>query len=319
MMDRGEISALSPTQRADLIYRQARSELTQGLWRAALGDDRARDSQATSWSQPMGQASGLDALLAVMAQGDAPPRSCETAAPRQAVLASEPRSALPSNVSSADMPLRAEALGPNARHADSITRAAERTGIPATALASIIDAEAGRARDGTWNVHSRNPRSSAAGLGQFLSGTWEAEAERPGTWLNAEANRRGWLNGAGQVTAGSRSSLLTLRYDPEASIQTIADYANGNLQRLKRAGVKVDGDVESVAKAAYLGHHLGPCDAAKFLDGGLNPARAQRLLAAQVGPDEASRRLEEAGNATDAHRRWLNAYADRRINPDRFA
>jgi hypothetical protein len=226
---------------------------------------------------------------------------------------------MPPDESGALGPLNVQALGRNARFADAIVRAGERTGLPPAALASIIDAEAARARDGTWNVHSRNPRSSAAGLGQFLSGTWEAEAERPGTWLNEEARRQGWLDDAGRVTAASRSSVLALRYNPEASIQTIADYARGNLQRLGRSGVRVGGDMESVARAAYLGHHLGPGDAAKFLKGGLDPARAKRLLSAQVGQKEALRRLADCGDATAAHRRWLVAYTERHIRPGRFA
>ncbi|MEW9854483.1 peptidoglycan-binding protein [Novosphingobium sp. M1R2S20] len=319
MIDRTQLSALTPSQRADLIYRQAQSELAQGLWRAALGDEHERNAQSANWSESVGGRSGLDALLALMSDMGSTPAAGKVQQLPESAHAPVEDAPTTSTVTVSDDTLRADALGPNVRHADSISRAAERTGIPATALASIIDAEAGRARDGSWNIHSRNPRSSAAGLGQFLSGTWEAEAERPGTWLNEEANRRGWLNDSGQVTRESRSSLLSLRYDPEASIQTIADYARGNLNRLKRVGVNVDRDVESVARAAYLGHHLGPSDAAKFLNGGLDPARARRLLAAQVGPAEASRRLMEAGNATDAHRRWLTSYTERRINPDRFA
>lgn len=313
-------ASMNPVQRADLIYRNAQSELARSLWQAALGEGDSNDNRFATWSQPSVPNSALDGLLAMInkakpaaLQVDAPPAS----APSND-SGTEPQVA-PVSLLSVDSPLRIESLGANARFGDAITRAAQRTGLPATALASIIDAEAGRGRDGSWNVHSRNPRSSAAGLGQFLSGTWETEAERPGTWLNAEADRRGWLNDKGRVTGDSRSALLALRYDPEANIQAIADYANGNLHRLGRAGVHLGDDVGSIARAAYLGHHLGAGDAAKFLGGGLDPARARRLLDAQVGHAEASRRLAATGNATDAHRGWLLAYTERRIRPQKFA
>lgn len=330
MIDQAQLAALNPTQRAELIYRHAHSELSQGLWRAALGDRGEREEPFAAAIQSAAKPGTLDALLAMMTEAGITGLSPKTpdlvpagflpgvaqAIPYENVLETAPA---PPIVARADSQLRGEALGPNARFADAINRAAERTGFPAGALASIIEAEAARGRDGTWNVHSRNPRSSAAGLGQFLSGTWEGEAEKPGTWLNQESQQRGWLNAAGQVKAQDRGSLLALRYEPEASIQATADYARGNLRQLERSGVQVGSGVESVARIAYLGHHLGPGDAAKFLNGGLDPARARRLLDAQVGAAAASRHVAQTGNAADAHRQWLNAYVDKRINPGRFA
>ena len=50
-----------------------------------------------------------------------------------------------------------------------------------------------KGKGGRWQVMSRNPRSSAAGLGQFLSGTWIGEAQRKGTYLNEVARTRGWI------------------------------------------------------------------------------------------------------------------------------
>ena len=317
MIDRTTLAALAPKQRADLIYREVQSDLAQGLWRAALGTGHDEDSGGSIWGRAAAEPHGIEALMALMSKEDGPEPATDAQARNPNVLLSDDRAeTVPSSTESS---LRIEALGPNARFGDSIVRAAERTGLPASALAAIVDAEAARAQDGSWNVHSRNPRSSAAGLGQFLSGTWEGEAERPGTWLNGEARRRGWLSEGGQVLGEARSALLSLRYDPEASIQAIADYAHGNLQRLSRAGVQVGSDVSSIAHAAYIGHHLAPVDAARFLGGGLDPARAQRLLSAQVGAGEAARRLSQAGDATDAHRRWLLAYTSSHVNPQRYA
>ena len=332
MIDPAQLSALTPSQRADLIYRQAQSELAQTLWRAALGDGE-QDRNPAPWAVPSAQQGGLESLLNLIqgqGQGSGIGRLLASVAENEQAMdqplihveAAAPRT-LPSESSPAEQcvggDLRREALGPNACFAGAIESAAERTGIPASALASIIDAEAARGRDGSWNTHSRNPRSSAAGLGQFLSGTWEGEAERAGTWLNGEAQRRGWLNDAGQVKADSRGSLLALRYDPEASIHAIADYADKNLETLKRSGVTIGATTQSVARAAYLGHHLGPGDAARFLGGGLDSSRARRLLNAQVGQASAARRISAAGDATDAHRQWLTAYVERKIRPERYA
>lgn len=330
MIDQAQLAVLNPKQRADLIYRHAHAELSQGLWRAALGDKGERDSQFAAAIQSAAKPGTLDALLAMMTEAGIMGLSREASAsvptdalpgappsiPYEPVLQTAAAAPIAAHTNSQ---LRAEALGPNERFAGAINRAAERTGLPAGALASIIEAEAARGRDGSWNVHSRNPRSSAAGLGQFLSGTWEGEAEKPGTWLNEEAQQRGWLSAAGQVKADARGQLLALRYDPEASIQATADYARGNLRQLERSGVQMGRGVEDIARVAYLGHHLGPGDAAKFLNGGLDPARARRLLNAQVGATAAARHIAQTGNSADAHRQWLNAYVDKRINPGRFA
>lgn len=330
MIDSAQLSSLTSANRAQVIYRQAQSELAQTLWRAALGEAGERDGGSASWAVPSAHKGGLQSLLdLITGRGDGGlPSSNAQESPQAPVQ--PPFEVKVTNATAAGVPtgtgakaaateLRRDALGPNASFGGAIESAAERTGIPASALASIIDAEAARGRNGSWNTHSRNPRSSAAGLGQFLSGTWEGEAERSGTWLNGEAHRRGWLNSAGQVSAESRGSLLALRYDAEASIQAIADYASKNLDWLKRSGVSIDETATSVARAAYLGHHLGPGDAARFLNGGLDPARAHRLLNAQVGPVSAARRISVAGDAAGAHRQWLNAYVERQIRPERYA
>ena len=325
MIDRTQLEHLQPAQRADLIYREAQSELAQSLWRAAIGDEERAGGAAGSRNAG-GLGFGLDSLLALVAPDGgvarmhcgcphAPTPSNVDAAPAVA----EPAAPTPTAAASASpVPVAENGLGPNARYGGHLNSAAERTGIPAPALAAIIDAEAARGAGGAWNCHSRNPRSSAAGLGQFVTRTWIGEAERSGTWLNAEAARRGWLDGSGQVTASARSSVLALRYDPEASIEATADYAAHNLERLRRSGIEVGDDVADIARSAYLAHHLGPGDAVRFLARGLDDGRAGRLLSAQIGASGASRRIADAGDASAAHRSWLLSYVDRRIRPERF-
>ena len=91
---------------------------------------------------------------------------------------------------------------------------------------------------------SRNGQSSAAGLGQFLGGTWAGEAERAGTHLHSVAAARGWLDERGKVR---RDALLALRFDPETSIQATADYARGNHNQLRRRGVEVGEGADDIA------------------------------------------------------------------------
>ena len=319
MIGRIDLDRLRPEQKAELIYTQARTELSSRLWRAALGSEPAPDAAQSPTSG--GPLSGnLDALLAVLTNGG----RAEAPAPRRSELPGPP---LPAStaVPEAKAPVgaaevgRAGGLGPNSHHQASLERAAQRTGIPTAALAAIVDAEAAKSRDGSWKLYSRNPRSSAAGLGQFLAGTWIGEAERPGTWLNQVARNRGWLSEGGKVIKDARSELLALRYDGETSIHATADYAKGNLDRLRNAGVEIGGGVEKVAQAAYLGHHLGAGDAIKFLKGGIDDRRAATLLKAQIGSASANARLAQTGDASAAHRQWLLGFVERHIRPERFS
>jgi hypothetical protein len=299
-----ELAALPPAERTELIYRAARAGLDQQLWQAALG----RSALPPAAAQP---ASGLpahgplklDALVEALSAED-------RLAPR---LTSIPPAPAPP-ASSTPGSLR---LGPNASFQPLLEQAARRTSLDPGLLAAIIDAEAARRPDGSWNPASRNPRSSASGLGQFLTGTWLDEARRPGSWLAGEAAARGWTNAGGALREGARSALLDLRFDPRASIEAIADHAAANLKRLRAAGVQAD-SLPDQARAAYLAHHLGIGDALRFLGGGLPEGRASRLLAAQVGEVAARRRITETGSAAAAHRTWLLAYVDRRIQPSRF-
>ena len=317
MIDRIDVRQMDARQKAELIYGQARAELSSRLWRAALGED-ATTPGAVLPGEKLTPGSGVDSVLAALIDEDAPMAALRGQAqpPAETTAAAPAPPPIEENHAPAT---EAAGLGPNARHQPALEQAARRTGIPAPALAAIVDAEAAKGRDGSWKLYSRNPRSSAAGLGQFLAGTWQGEAERPGTWLNQVARANGWLTDGGKVARGARGELLALRYDAEASINAVADYAKANLDRLKKAGVAIGGDVESIARSAYLGHHLGVGDAIRFLKDGLEPGRARRLLHAQIGSAGAIRHIAATGDATAAHRAWLTGFVDRHIHPERFA
>jgi len=325
MISAADLARLSPQQRARVIYNEAQSEMTNRLWRAALGDgDRNgdRDNGLPNRTELNSQKpqDGLAQLLAAAREaGASPAMSRPTAAAAPAVSASPAAMDVSGpNPLAGDTPTRCT-LGANARYESVIADCARRTGVPAQAIASIIDAEAAKHRDGSWNTMSRNPRSSAAGLGQFLSGTWAGMAETKGTWLNQVAQQNGWLDQSGKLRSEARSTVLSLRYDPEASIRTIADFAKSNLDRLERNGVPARESVTTIARAAYLSHQLGSGDAMRFLKGQIDPSRARMLLHAQVGTAAAEQRIAATGDASRAHRDWLLGYIDRHVQPDRFA
>lgn len=292
---------LSSESRAALAVADMRQEMLRQLWQAALGDGQSSSGPETSVTDPSLPGSmlgsGLEALLAL--QGQAP----------QAPAAPVGAPAAPSG------PLQ---LRSNAAYTPYFESASARTGLPAAMLAAIVGAEAG-SQNGVWDPNSRNPRSSAAGLTQFLSSTWISETERSGTYLNKVAAANGWLDGNGQVRPSAQDELLALRFDPRASIEAAADYARHNLGALERQGLSSAGLApEELAKRAYLAHHLGVGDAARFLTGRLDPARAQTLLISQIGSEAASARVAVAGNATAAHRQWLTSYIDRKIRLENY-
>ena len=298
--------ALSSPQKAELIYNSARAQLTDRLWRAALGEAPSADAAAPATANG---GIGLDGLMALLDPHGA-------AAPVAAPAVASPVAGSNPLADASLVSLRA--LGPNQRFQPDLTGAASRTGIPAPALAAIVNAEAGRARDGSWQIYARNGRSSAAGLGQFLSGTWRGMAEMKGSWLNGVARARGWLDASGRVATEARSALLALRYDATASINTIADYARHNLDGLRKRGIEIGTGIEAIAQTAYLGHYLGLADATRFLRNQIDPARARQLLAAQIGAGAAAQRIAAVGDAVTAHRDWFLAHASRNLTPGRF-
>ncbi|MEG3144385.1 peptidoglycan-binding protein [Sphingomonas sp. RT2P30] len=337
-----DLSRLAPADKAAIIYAQARSDVATRLWRAALGSYDDSDTGGAMTGAAECPDFNLDTLLSLLVPRNAPSAPASAAPSATPVATGVPPSrntafmtgaaadsgslpaglldsgapdTSPRNTGSSDL---LAGLGPNVRYSGALAAAAARTGIPAAAIAAIVDAEAGKDCNGSWKTGSRNPRSSAAGLGQFLSGTWQGEAERRGTWLHDTAVSKGWLGSDGRLLPAARAALLALRYDGTASINATADYARSSVAHLKQAGIAIGEDIASVARAAYLGHHLGAGDSVRFLKGGLDSGRARLLLDAQVGSANASQRVARTGDAASAHRSWLLDFVNRHVTPSRF-
>lgn len=303
MISAVDTARMTTGQRSAAIYSSAKSELAGRLWRAALGNDHNDDAPTAATAFPEASTAQRSELFDLLRATRVPapnPLSVDPEVPAAPVV----ESAIGSPAG----------LGANARYGPTLATAAARVDLPTATLTAIVNAEAAKSPDGSWQTYSRNPRSTAAGLGQFLSGTWETMASTAGTWLNGIAQAKGWLSAAGSVLPAARSALLALRYDGEASISTIADYARHNLDAFKRAGVPIGDSAESVAQLAYVGHQLGLGDGIRFLKDGLDPHRARLLLNAQVGVASAGQRIEQAGGAAAAHRAWLLEFISRRLH-----
>lgn len=229
-------------------------------------------------------------------------------------------------------------LGSNYIYSNAILTASSRSGIIPQAIAALIDAEAGRDKNGVWNRYATNSKSSARGMTQFLRGTWLSEALRAGTYLHEQAFNMGLVDhypGKGfcvSLSSGKHLSreyidkhntawieddangkkLLDLRNDPMFAINAAVDYGMANLKALAHMGFKLGGlnDGEK-AKLLYLTHHLGSGDAKGFINATITESRAKKLLITQVGPKEANKKAKDLdGRYVAAHREWLIFFID---------
>jgi murein DD-endopeptidase MepM/ murein hydrolase activator NlpD len=184
-------------------------------------------------------------------------------------------------------------LGVNKIYQNEILAAATKCDMDPAGLSSLIDAEAAKLADGIWNRDSRNPKSTAVGLTQFLKGTWIQMATLSQTTLNKAAKERGFVDGNDRVT--NLAALLDLRTDPALSIISAAEYAASNLKFVVRKnppyrGFYDPGTPDGKMRLAYLCHHEGAGGALAYLRGG----KSQSYIDA------------------------LDAYIDRKIVPSHF-
>jgi hypothetical protein len=110
------------------------------------------------------------------------------------------------------------------------------------------------------NANARNPRSSAAGLGQFIDGTWMDMVSRYRPDLAA---------------GKSREEILGMKFDPQLSREMTEAYATENGKKLEAAGLPVR------PGTTYLAHFAGPDGAMKVL--GADPSMpAGQILGQKV-------------------------------------
>ena len=213
-------------------------------------------------------------------------------------------------------------LGVNEVYRQALLKAQEITKIDAAALAALIDAEADKITSGSdkgqWNRKSFNNASHAAGLTQFLEGTWLDHARDSDTLLNRVAKEKRFVTGLDAVAAGREEELLALRFDPELAIVSAAEYGLANLHTLDSKGLLPDGiGDDEKARFMYLAHHEGPTGAIMFLK--RENSGSFDKFAAQVGRNRASALVDAAGgNVALAYRDWLNGYMDEKIRPAKF-
>lgn len=213
-------------------------------------------------------------------------------------------------------------LGANEVYRAALTKAQEITGIDASALAALIDAEASRINSGPeqgqWNRRAFNNASGAAGLTQFLASTWRDHARDSDTLLNEVAKKAGFITALDAVAGGRDSELMELRFNPELSIVSAAEYGIANLRTLDDKGLLPDniGDDEK-ARFMYLAHHEGVTGAINFLK--RQNSNSFDKFVKQVGVEKATQLTNAAGgDVALAYRNWLNGYMDDKIQPAKF-
>ena len=157
-------------------------------------------------------------------------------------------------------------------------RAQSSLNLPSDYAAGVVAAESG------GNTNAKNSRSSATGLGQFISGTWLSLFKKAF---------------ADQAASMSDEAILALRTNREYSLRLIEAYAKENGVALQRAGF------EASSANLNLAHFLGGPGAIKMLkaDSSAN--------AASILPDAAAANPEvfKRGGASVAD---ILAYAERR-------
>jgi hypothetical protein len=105
-----------------------------------------------------------------------------------------------------------------------------------------------------------NPRSSAAGVGQFLRGTWIGRPDAPGIAARLPGVPRELLQAAWANNPQAVQQLLAMRNDPAVARAGIAEYARQVADYMRAHGVQGVDDTRLA-----LAHFLGPAGATRFL------------------------------------------------------
>lgn len=165
----------------------------------------------------------------------------------------------------------------NEKYRGYIFAAAKRHNLTPHSLAALINAEAARisktvpgrqkkVQTEEWNPKSKAPPpGTAAGLTQFLDGTWLGMAADSNSLVGQHvAAKYPNVKPKDLSTLFSKNSyikqeVLDLRFNPEMSIDAAGAYARANLNELQKyvpSSSQLQ-DAEALAKLAYLLHHEG--------------------------------------------------------------
>lgn len=159
---------------------------------------------------------------------------------------------------------------------DAIWSASQNTGVDYSYLLAQAQIESGLDPD------AKARTSSAAGLYQFIEGTWLRSLERYRPELEKTAGHEGQdqiLETLFNASRASRSDRLALRHDPQLASMIAAAYAMENGRQLKEVlGRKATGT------ELYLAHFLGGAGADRFLRAWI---RSPQMAAAHLFPKAA--------------------------------
>lgn len=107
-----------------------------------------------------------------------------------------------------------------------------------------------------------NPRSSAAGYGQFLAGTWLGRPDAPGIFARltqGNPNAQALLQRAWQGDQQAAQQILALRNNPEVARAAVGEYVRQTAATFRNAGVEVNDTNLALA------HFFGPAGSVRFL------------------------------------------------------
>ena len=196
----------------------------------------------------------------------------------------------------------------NNKYRKFVIDASRRHGFTPHSLAALIHAEAAKKSNGEWDPESFNASTNAAGLTQFLKGTWLEICKNQDTLIGQYASK---------IKKLTEKQLLSLRFNPEFSIDAAAAYAVVNFKWSKLPYQKLT-EPSSIAKLAYLLHHEGAGGTRSFIQNSFSQERAKNLLFAQFGSKGKQRASDYLKRYNDdakaAYGAWLRAYIDAHIN-----
>ena len=119
-------------------------------------------------------------------------------------------------------------------------------------------------RESSFQSNAKSSSSSAAGLFQFVEGTWLKVVKEDGDRLGLSSlakNIHKTSSGKYYVPdRGQRREILNMRHDPETSALVAAAYTEHNERYVRRRIGRAPSDGE-----LYMAHFLGPGSAAKMI------------------------------------------------------